>query len=65
MPGPKRFKRVFKQLTFFPVDDDWTPSLEEKAWLEELDALTPDEIRSLDRFSPAVGGIEVVPPEEL
>lgn len=62
---PERFERVRRALAFFPVPAGWIPDLEEKVWLEELDALTPEEIKSLDRFSPAVGGVEVVPPEEL
>lgn len=63
--GPNRFDRVRKTLTFAPRAPDWIPDLDEKAWLEELDALTPEEIRQLDRFSPAVGGVEVVPEDQL
>lgn len=65
MPGPNRFERVRRDLVHFPVPDDWVPNEEERAWLEELDALTPDEIRSLDRFSPGLGALEVVPEDEL
>jgi hypothetical protein len=58
------FKKA-RSLCWFPVPDDWVPSPEERLWLEELEALTDDEIRQLDRFSPAVGGVEVVPEDEL
>jgi hypothetical protein len=60
MPLP--FERA-RKLVWFPVPDDWVPSPEERLWLEELEALTDDEIRELDRFSPAVDGVEVVPQE--
>lgn len=51
-----RFERVRRELVFFPVPDDWVPSPEERLWLEELDALTPEQIRELDRFSPPADG---------
>jgi hypothetical protein len=58
------FERA-RKLVYFPVPDAWVPSPEERLWLEELEALTDDEIRQLDRFSPVVAGVEVVPPDEL
>lgn len=61
----RRFERVRRELVFFPVPEDWVPSQEERLWLEELDALTPEQIRHLDRFSPAPGSVEVVPEDEL
>lgn len=48
MPG--RFERA-RRLVFFPVPDDWEPDpFGETPWLEELEALTSDEQRQVDRF---------------
>lgn len=71
MPRPKRrprdplFERVRRDLVFYPVPDGWSPDLVEKAWLEEVDALTPEQIRQMDRFAPVEVTLNVVPPEEL
>lgn len=51
-PDPKRFERVRRDLTFLPVPPGWVPDPQgEKLWLDELDALTAQEIRQLDRFA--------------
>ncbi len=55
-----------RALCYFPVPSDWVPSPDERLWLEELEALTDDQIRELDRFAqPPIDQLEIVstPPE--
>lgn len=55
-----------RRLAGLEVPDNWQPSPEERLWLEELEALTDDEIESLERYTqPPVDVLEEVPPEEL
>ena len=42
--------RKARSKVFFPVPDNWEPNPEEKAWLEEIEALTEDEENQLARF---------------
>lgn len=47
----KKYERVRRELVHYPVPDDWVPDpFGEKLWLEELEALTDEERRNLDRF---------------
>ncbi len=46
----RRIRKALRRV-HFPVPDDWVPNpLDEKLWLEDLGALTPEEQRQLDRF---------------